>query len=524
MSYRGLVAVLCALGTTSWAAEDENAARQKSTSRFSRPHFLRTLSGDDATMRRAVIERLETEFAGDPQAAEAVIEVLDRIRDDPKQQDTTFRLIRALRHFRHRSVTDYLLGLLQAPDFKVVMSSLDVLVDRNEMRTLPAILALGERPEFKSIYGFRTAVLDAAISFREPEGLDFLIAKLPELEGQNRALVIRHLSKVSGQRFGAESELWTQWWATVDKRSFRFNEEPLEDRQAIEISKYPAQFFGIDIHAKRFVFVVDKSKSMSDPLDAPAKPAASLRSKDEAAGKGETRLAKAQQELMAAIDKLPADRQFNIVAFDGRVGAWQRGLVRASAENKANAYRFIASMSADGQTAWFDALDAAFRMDGNLEVVFFLSDGMPTVGKIVSPSELVRAVTQENFFRRVSIYTIGLGVDLKADRFLRSLAGENGGTYRALGEGQAAVAAAIRPKLDAESFSPRRVLARPMPPLTRVPAVSAEAAARKLDPKELVLGVVVGKQARAYPINMLNGPSREIVNDELDGRAIAATW
>lgn len=63
-----------------------------------------------------------------------------------------------------------------------------------------------------------------------------------------------------------------------------------------------------------------------------------------------------------------------------------------------------------------------------------------------------------------------------------------------------------------------------MPPLTRVPAVSAEAAARKLDPKELVLGVVVGKQARAYPINMLNGPSREIVNDELDGRAIAATW
>ena len=41
---------------------------------------------------------------------------------------------------------------------------------------------------------------------------------------------------------------------------------------------------------------------------------------------------------------------------------------------------------------------------------------------------------------------------------------------------------------------------------------------------ELVLGVVIGHQARAYPINMLTGPSREIFNDELGGQAIAATW
>jgi hypothetical protein len=39
-----------------------------------------------------------------------------------------------------------------------------------------------------------------------------------------------------------------------------------------------------------------------------------------------------------------------------------------------------------------------------------------------------------------------------------------------------------------------------------------------------VLGVVVGKEARAYPINMLTNPTREIINDKLGGRAIAATW
>ena len=40
----------------------------------------------------------------------------------------------------------------------------------------------------------------------------------------------------------------------------------------------------------------------------------------------------------------------------------------------------------------------------------------------------------------------------------------------------------------------------------------------------LVLGVTVGEESRAYPINMLTGPSREILNDALGGRAIAATW
>lgn len=41
---------------------------------------------------------------------------------------------------------------------------------------------------------------------------------------------------------------------------------------------------------------------------------------------------------------------------------------------------------------------------------------------------------------------------------------------------------------------------------------------------ELVLGVVVEGAARAYPIDQLTGPSREIINDKLGGRDIAATW
>lgn len=41
---------------------------------------------------------------------------------------------------------------------------------------------------------------------------------------------------------------------------------------------------------------------------------------------------------------------------------------------------------------------------------------------------------------------------------------------------------------------------------------------------ELVIGVTIDGESRAFPLNMLTGPSREIVNDELGGQPIAATW
>ena len=73
-------------------------------------------------------------------------------------------------------------------------------------------------------------------------------------------------------------------------------------------------------------------------------------------------------------------------------------------------------------------------------------------------------------------------------------------------------------------FRPVQVVPGPYEAITDAPIVSADEANELLGPAELVLGVVVDGKARAYPINMLTGPSREIINDTLGGRAIAATW
>ena len=73
-------------------------------------------------------------------------------------------------------------------------------------------------------------------------------------------------------------------------------------------------------------------------------------------------------------------------------------------------------------------------------------------------------------------------------------------------------------------FRPRTVIKRPFPAITKFPILTAAKVGDRINDAELVLGVTVGKESRAYPINMLTGPRREILNDTLGGKAIAATW
>jgi hypothetical protein len=75
-----------------------------------------------------------------------------------------------------------------------------------------------------------------------------------------------------------------------------------------------------------------------------------------------------------------------------------------------------------------------------------------------------------------------------------------------------------------DDFAPVRYTDR-LSPVSGLPTVPVRDARDSLNPAELVLGVTVGNESRAYPINLLNDtPAHKILNDVLVGVPIAATW
>ncbi len=78
-------------------------------------------------------------------------------------------------------------------------------------------------------------------------------------------------------------------------------------------------------------------------------------------------------------------------------------------------------------------------------------------------------------------------------------------------------------KWDRKDFTPDDVVAE-MPAITVFDIVTVKELGNRVDDDELVIGIIIGGKPRAYPINMLTGPQREILNDKLANRLIAATW
>jgi hypothetical protein len=73
-----------------------------------------------------------------------------------------------------------------------------------------------------------------------------------------------------------------------------------------------------------------------------------------------------------------------------------------------------------------------------------------------------------------------------------------------------------------EAFRPIS-LRDPLPPVVDPPAVSPEKITG-LDGDDLVLGLEINGQSRAYPINFISEPETEVLNDVLGGVPIAVTW
>jgi hypothetical protein len=268
---------------------------------------------------------------------------------------------------------------------------------------------------------------EAATSFRRAPTRDpvpLLIGRMPHEPLRNRAAIAETLKKLCHVDLGCEATAWQDWLATV-RGTGSFDPAAVVGRVAAR-HRYDVSWYGIPILSDRIIFVIDVSGSMD-----------SVQGRE-----GPTRLRLAQDELVGVLRKLDPNTHFNILAFSWSCQSFRRrGLVKATPATVREAVRFVSRLKAGGGTNTYDALQQAFDAGEDVDTIYLLSDGTPTVGQHVVQERIVALVDRWNGLRGIRIHTVALligdlsgsfGQDSEdkddAARFMRLLASVTGGT------------------------------------------------------------------------------------------------
>jgi hypothetical protein len=161
---------------------------------------------------------------------------------------------------------------------------------------------------------------------------------------------------------------------------------------------------------------------------------------DQSMSMGESKWKALQKELARTVNSFSTYVQFGIVFFheEASVIPTSKRPARATAFEKQSAINAVQAMCPSERSTCFlvglrEALQMANKSTVNERCIIFMSDGKATcVGQdSVSYAERTLRETKALNFLKIPIHTIGIGFQ-PVEYFLKTLARENGGTYRRL--------------------------------------------------------------------------------------------
>ena len=155
--------------------------------------------------------------------------------------------------------------------------------------------------------------------------------------------------------------------------------------------------------AESIVYVLDRSGSMSDTFDL------------------------LRKELMRALGTLEPDQMFNVIWFsEGKATELAPRLLKATTENKRDAFEAIKRIVPSGQTEPMDAIRKGFGY--RPDVMFLLSDG--DFGE--DNDKVIKLIKEKNPRRSTTVNTILFVYDTSGggDKVLRAIAQANNGTFK----------------------------------------------------------------------------------------------
>lgn len=397
----------------------------------------------------------------------SAVDAIELVGNDPKAAPTVkFEVARALQAIGDAGKTPLLGNLLADKEPQVRMAALDA-VGALKVRTHgKAVAALLGDPEWQ----VQTAAITAAASLRPQEAVQPMI-DLMRKTGRLRTECADALFRITGLDFGVDPDRWQEQWNNLMAiTGWRIPTDEELAKKAESRKKTDAyygkkeetnRFAGIPTTSTNVLFIIDVSGSMED-LVVEVEKFQGYRDRK--------RFTVVQTELLNAIDSLTPNTNFDIVSFATDVHPWKKRLVPANVVNKDAAKSHVRGLkpiggsesqqlaaaglggSANleaGKTNTLKALLYAFGVDPEkptkavvtgfdknaikspLDTVYFLSDGRPSVGKLIETNEILKEVRRYNEIYRMVIHTIAIGDFTK--EFLKQLAEENGGVFVDLG-------------------------------------------------------------------------------------------
>ncbi len=204
-----------------------------------------------------------------------------------------------------------------------------------------------------------------------------------------------HHAEVTYEEKGTRPDRDFILYYTVSADDFGFNlltcREQGEDGFFLALIAPPINLHDDRVMSKQILFVLDVSGSMS----------------------GE-KIEQAKDALIFCINNLNPEDLFNIVSFNTEIKPFSPRPVRATRDELKKAREFVGQMHADGGTNINEALLTALRQieaRGPLNVLVFLTDGLPTVGVTDNRQILDNAARANDAQARIFVFGVGYDVN-----------------------------------------------------------------------------------------------------------------
>jgi len=312
--------------------------------------------------------------------------------------------------------------------------------------TLAACKALG-----RATWRTDLALLDLLDDFRNKEAVPALVGVLERFRdnpqdvrsGKLSGLLLHRTHELLVGMTGAihgpnQPEKWREFWEREkDKLEVSHKRQP----NAASMTS-TGDFCGIPVQGTRVLFILDLSGSMNFPMQG----------EGAANAKGGTRLDFAKRELGRALDAMAVNAWFNLITFNGnpKPKVWNKDMVLATDKNRERFRKYVQELNADGGTNLWSALEEGLRFksvsygdrhESNVDEMFILSDGAPSVGDVLDPIEILRIVRESNRFANVRIHTIYISseeprgtrpppwMSITPEEMMKRMAEQNGGKF-----------------------------------------------------------------------------------------------